>query len=172
MPAQGLLANLWHPYHDVRRAAMLAAYVIFHVKEQVGGCGTGTNVMYLQDNTLHALSASEVDDVETLFACTRPTWNRPSCSICWGPVRRRATSSHAGCGRCAGSLVTRFAAEQLWLASETVCRGWERLEAVWGPSPGVAFATPRVPVKVQQRRKLHHVLAGCCGSSRLLMSAG
>ena len=67
LQAQGLLANLWHPYHDVRRAAMLAAYVIFHVKDEVGGCGTGTHVMYLQDNTLHALSAAEVDDVETLF---------------------------------------------------------------------------------------------------------
>jgi 20S proteasome alpha/beta subunit len=53
MIANEWLSRLWD-YVPVLQAAKLAAYVIFHVKNSIPGCGHGTDIMMLNQNAMPA----------------------------------------------------------------------------------------------------------------------
>jgi hypothetical protein len=66
--AINLLGRLWRSSElDVISTAILAAYVVFHVKEYVDGCGLFTDVTAIQNNGCFYLTRDQVSGLEKSF---------------------------------------------------------------------------------------------------------
>jgi 20S proteasome alpha/beta subunit len=66
--AHGLLNQLWHWQGlSVVTMSVVAAYVIFQVKERVDGCGKWTEVGFLRGGQFHFLTRTEVTELEDIF---------------------------------------------------------------------------------------------------------
>jgi hypothetical protein len=68
MYANILLSRVSMSDLDVRAARLLAAYVIYHVKECVDGCGMGTHIVALRSGNVTLSTQEEVDAMDRVFA--------------------------------------------------------------------------------------------------------
>lgn len=67
MYAQILLGRLYTPV-NLTAAAILAAYVVFHVKASIDGCGKDTHVCCISENHYSYFSWEQLTSLEKLFA--------------------------------------------------------------------------------------------------------
>ena len=66
--AVNLLNRLWrYDALDVRATAILAAYVIFHVKDYVDGCGNFTDVAVIKNDRVYTVRREQITELESLF---------------------------------------------------------------------------------------------------------
>ncbi len=63
-----LLGRLWHVHLDVETTAILAAYVLYDVKEHVDGCGKATEVVYLRNNDFYSIPQPGIEYLEREFS--------------------------------------------------------------------------------------------------------
>jgi hypothetical protein len=66
MYARILLHKLWAEF-DLREALLLAAYVIYHVKECVDGCGHDSQVVFLQPTIAGYIHPDAIRSMEQIF---------------------------------------------------------------------------------------------------------
>ena len=64
--AQALLSRLHHPSMDVKSSIALAAYVVFCVKEFIGGCGKNTLVVALREGRSYRVPPLAIKRLEDL----------------------------------------------------------------------------------------------------------
>jgi hypothetical protein len=64
--AQALLSRLHHPLMDVKSTIALAVYVIFCVKEFIGGCGQNTQVVALREGRSYRVPRLAIKRLEDL----------------------------------------------------------------------------------------------------------
>jgi hypothetical protein len=64
--AQALLSRLHHPLMDVKSSIALAAYVVFCVKEFIGGCGKNTQVVALREGRSYRIPPLAIKRLEDL----------------------------------------------------------------------------------------------------------
>ena len=64
--AQALLSRLHHPSMDVKSSIALAAYVVFCVKEFIGGCGKNTQVVALREGRSYRVPPAAIKRLEEL----------------------------------------------------------------------------------------------------------
>lgn len=67
MHARVLLGQLWHDEADATSIALLAAYVIFQVKQNVEGCGHDTDIWVLRGDRSYKVDRKKVRDLEEQF---------------------------------------------------------------------------------------------------------
>jgi hypothetical protein len=65
--ANMMLGRLWRRGQDVQLTTLLAAYVVFHVKQYVEGCGKDTQIVVLRDGDGYALEVERVEALENEF---------------------------------------------------------------------------------------------------------
>jgi hypothetical protein len=64
--AQALLSRLHHPSMDVKSSIALAAYVVFCVKEFIGGCAKNTQVVALREGRSYRVPPRAIKRLEDL----------------------------------------------------------------------------------------------------------
>jgi len=83
--AEALLSRIWRT-SDIKNLQVLAAYVMFRVKESVEGCGGTTHIVTLNSPTQHQggslvhLPLEYIEDLEQRF---RTTWLQRERNLTW-----------------------------------------------------------------------------------------